>query len=110
MLPTLFSVASASAGEHRVWIQTSVDNGRFLAVPQVEAGHDALLDYELISTKTGKAGRSSSSQTGSVHLGNGEIRSLARLRFSISAEDKYILSLRVYESGKLVAEQSVSWP
>ena len=110
MLPTLFSVAQANAGEHRVWIETSVDDGRFLAVPQIEAGHGALLDYELISTKVGKAGRSNSSQAGSVRLGEGETRSLTRLRLSVAAEDEYILSLRVYENGKLVAEDAVRYP
>ena len=44
MLPSLISVAQAGAGEHRVWIKTSVNEGRFVAVPQVTAAHEALLD------------------------------------------------------------------
>ena len=110
MLPSLISVAQAGAGEHRVWIKTSVNEGRFVAVPQVTAAHEALLDYELISTKVGKAGRASSSQAGSVRLEEGETRALTRLGLGVAAEDQYILSLRVYENGDLVAEDSVSYP
>lgn len=110
MLPTLVSAASVSAADHRVWIETSVDTGRLLVVPQIEAGHAAVLDYELISAKTGKAGRSSSSQAGSVRLAQGETRSLSRLRLSVAGEDQYLLSLRVYEDGELVAEDAVSYP
>jgi hypothetical protein len=110
MLPTLVSVAQASAGDHRAWIETSVEDDRLLAVPQIEGGHDAMLDYELISTKAGKAGRSSSTQAGSVRVGQGETRSLTRLRLSVASTDTYLLSLRVYEGGELVAEDSVSYP
>ena len=110
MLPTLVSAASVGADDHRVWIETSVDAGRLLVVPQIEAGHAASLDYELISAKTGKAGRSNSSQAGSVRLDQGEARVLTRLRLSVAGEDKYLLSLRVYENGKLVAEDAVNYP
>ena len=93
MLPTLVSVAHANAGDHRIWIETSIDNGVLLAQPRIEAGHDALLDYQ-----------------GSVRVTQGETRSLARLRLSVAGRDKYILSLRVYEDGRLIAEDSVSYP
>jgi hypothetical protein len=110
MLPTLVSVAHATAGDHRVWIEASLNDGLLMAQPRVEAGHDALLDYELISTKAGKAGRSNSSQAGSVRVTQGETRSLTHLRLSIAGDDKYILSLRVYENGRLVGEDSVTFP
>jgi hypothetical protein len=110
MLPTLVSAAGAGAADHRVWIETSTDDGRFLAVPQVEASRDALLDYELISAKTGKAGRSSSTQAGSVRVGRGETRSLTRLRLGVGPGDSYTLSLRVYENGELVGEDAVTYP
>jgi hypothetical protein len=110
MLPTLVSMAQASPGDHRAWIETSVEAGRLLAAPHVQAGHDARLDYELISAKTGRSGTSTTSQSGSVRLSGGEERSLTRLGLSVAGQDRYILSLRVYENGKLVAEDSVTYP
>ena len=110
MLPTLVSAAPADAGDHRVWIETTLDAGRLVVVPQIEAGHAANLDYELISAKIGKAGRSNSSQSGSLRLDRGETRSLSRLRLSVTEEDRYILSLRVYEGGNLIAEDVVNYP
>jgi len=110
MLPTLVSVAHANAGDHRVWIDASVDKGLLIAQPRIEAGHDAMLDYELISTKAGKAGHSNSTQAGSVRVTQGETRSLTRLRLSVAGDDKYVLSLRVYEGGALIGEDSVSYP
>lgn len=110
MLPTLVSAVSANAGDHRAWIETSVEDGRLLAIPQVEAGHDALLDYELTSTRTGKAGSANSSQAGKLRVKHGEARTLTRLRLSVAGEDQYLLSLRIYEDGKLVAEDTVNYP
>ena len=110
MLPSLVSVADAGSGGHRVWIETAVEDGRLLAVPRVQAGHDAHFDYELVSSKLGRAGSSDTRQSGSVRLAQGEDRSLTRLRLSVGTDDKYTLSLRVYEGGKLVGEDSVTYP
>jgi hypothetical protein len=114
LLPALLSVAHASASVNasdlRVWIETASDGGQLQAQPWIESGHDALLSYELISIKTGEGGRSSSSQAGSVRVTGGETRSLTRLRLSIGEDDEYILSLRVYEGGELVGEDSVTFP
>lgn len=110
MLPTLISVAEAGSGGHRVWIETAVDHGRLLAVPQIKAGHAALVDYELISTKSGQAGSATTNQSGSAQLAQGESRSFTRLRLSVGKHDQYTLLLRVYEQGELVAEDSVTYP
>ena len=110
MLPAFASVAGADPSEHRIWLETSTEDGSLLAEPRVEAGHDALLRYEFSSTKVGPAGRSESRQAGSVRLATGETRALTRLRLSVVGDDKYILSLRVYEDERLVAEKSFTYP
>lgn len=111
VLPAIVSVAEAGASDHRIWIETSVEDGRLLvAEPQVKAGHDARLDYEFISTKIGRAGRSNSTQSGAVQVAKGETRSFTSLRLSVAGDDQYILFLRVYENGQVVGEDEVTYP
>jgi hypothetical protein len=110
MLPTLGTVAMAGSDTHRAWIETSLEPDRLIAVAYVEAAHDASLDYELISAKSGSAGRSNTSQSGSLRLQQGESRSINRLRLGIHGDDQYTLTLRIYENDRLVAEDSVTYP
>ena len=71
---------------------------------------DAVVRYELKATKTGKAGKAQTSQSGSVEIAGREKNSLSRLGLSVSADDRYRIELKVYKDEKLVAEDSVSYP
>lgn len=111
VLPALISVAQARASsDHRVWIETSTVDGRLIVQPQIEAGRDASADYELISVRVGRAGRSESRQAGSVRLKAGETRVLSNLTLSVSDDDKYILTLRIFENGQVVGQDSITYP
>ena len=110
MLPLLTSLAASGHNSHRAWIETTREGEQLLAVPTIEAAHDAALRYELVSSKVGDANLASTRQAGSVVLKGGQTRSLTRLRLSIGRHDQYSLTLRLYEDGKLVAEDLVTYP
>jgi hypothetical protein len=71
---------------------------------------DSILKYKLLAVKIGKTGRSINSQSGSVYLRSQSEKCLSQLGLGVSPKDKYEIKLEVYKDGKLVAEDSASYP
>ena len=110
----LFLAASANlmAGEsgYRLWLDTSVSGGKLIVVPHIAAPAPAALYYEIVSAKDGQSGRSSTRQSGPVDVGAQGSQTFARLSLSVGPQDRYTISVRVFEGARLVAEQSLNYP
>ena len=89
---------------------TTVRDGSLNVAPRVTdpAGHT--LRYEMVVTRQSRSGSSNSSQAGSVRVDPGGSARLASNSVSVSPGDKYRVTVRLYEQGRLVAEQSVRHP
>jgi len=104
--------ALAQAQEHKAWIEIEPDNSylKIKAYCRNNASEDCVLRYNLTVQKRGKSGRTSSAQSGSVYLPSQSEKCLSQLGLGVSLKDEYEIKLEVYKDGKLVAEDSVSYP
>lgn len=112
---TLFFAAllasySALAADYRVDPGASVRDGTLRVEPTVEGPAGAALRYEIRTTKQGAAGRSSSSQSGSVRLGGDGTAKLATTSVSVTSQDRYRIRVKLLEHGRVVAEEEVGYP
>lgn len=114
MLWLLYLAASgtAMAGEslYKLRIDSSLREGHLTLTPYVEAPAGARLRYEMKSDREGAAGRSSTSQGGGVAVGDSGSAKLSTLSFSVGPQDRYTVTVRVFEGSKVVAEKSLSVP
>jgi hypothetical protein len=107
----MIAAAGAINGQHRAWIEQFYDSGSLIILPRVSAGHNAKLRYELSSIKSDSNGNASTSrQSNSVKLTQGQSKTLSRLSLNINPGDRYLLTLKVYEGTQLVAEDVVTYP
>jgi hypothetical protein len=101
----------ASAGqEFRAELRVVRSEGQIRITPVVEAERNAELRYELTSEKSGGAGRSRTSQSGVVRVRGGQPATLSTLTLSEGTDDRYTVTLRLYEGGALVLEQVLRHP
>jgi len=90
--------------------ELEVEGGKLTVVPQLSAPAGARLRYEMVSEKQGGAGKSSTSQSGSVSVGADGAATLSRLSLGVGAQDKYVIRVKVFDGAKLVAEETLSYP
>jgi hypothetical protein len=100
----------AHASDYLLEIDHSVRGGQLTVVPQLAAPAGSRLRYEMVSTKEGGAGRSNSSQSGSVNVGESGAATLSTLSVSVAPQDRYVISVKVFDGAKLVAEDVLRYP
>jgi hypothetical protein len=114
LFPWLFLVASANlmADEpgYRISIESSVKDNKLTVAPRVAAPVGARLRYEMVSTKVGAAGKSNTSQSGRVVVDASGTAALSALKLGVGPQDRYSISVKVFEGQKLVAEQTLQHP
>jgi hypothetical protein len=88
----------------------SVRDGTLKVTPAVQGPAGAALRYEIRTTREGAAGRSSSSQSGNVRLGEDGAARLATTSISVSPQDRYLVEVRLLQRGRVVAEEEVRYP
>ena len=103
---------AAAGGESTVvaWIATEPTPQGVRVIPYAQAQEPHKLRYEFISTKEGASGRSDSRQAGQVAVDCCEPKALVHLRLSVQQGERYTLTLKVFDDGKLVAEDRVIFP
>jgi len=101
--------ALAQAQEHKAWIEIEPDNShlKIKAYCRNNSSEDSVLRYNLKAQKGGEAGRTFSSQSGSVYLRSQEEKCVSKLNLRVSPKDEYEIKLEVYKDGKLVTEDFV---
>jgi Thin aggregative fimbriae synthesis protein len=87
-------------------IDSSVEASRLTIIPVIAAPAGSRLRYEMISSKEGGSGRSSTRQSGGVLVGADGTAQLSTLKLGVGAADHYVITVKVYDGAKLVAEGS----
>lgn len=100
------------AGEpgYRLRIESSIQHGQLTVVPQLAAPAGARLRYEIVSSKQGSAGKSNTSQSSSLSIGPEGSAKLSSLSVSIGPQDKYVITVKVFDGAKLVTEEILRYP
>lgn len=112
MIVPLLVASAAIAGEpgYRLHLDPSLHEGRLTLAPSIDAPVGARLRYELKSDREGAAGRSSTSQGGALAVGESGSARLSILTFSVAPEDRYTVTVKVFDGARLVAERRLQVP
>jgi hypothetical protein len=111
MLLLLGGAATADEGQQiALDIGTTVREGNLKVEPQVSGPAGKALRYEIDVRREGAGGSSNNSQSGGVRLDAGGKAQLASNSVSVTPGDAYRVTVRVFDAGQLVAEQSVRHP
>jgi len=89
---------------------TTVREGNLKVAPRVTGPAGKTLRYEMVVTRQSRSGSSNSSQAGSVRLDESGAARLASSSVSVSPQDEYRVAVKLYEGGRLVAEEAVRHP
>jgi len=104
------AAACVHAADLQAWIDTEIRDGMLQILPKVKSQASVVVRYELDAKKSGAAGRSESRQGGTKSIACCEPASLALLRLSVTPEDVYTLTLRVFVGSDLVAQDEIVYP
>jgi hypothetical protein len=110
VLAALLASYSVLAADYRLDPGASVRDGTLQVAPTVRGPAGAALRYEVKTVREGAAGRSNSSQSGNVRLGQDGSAKLATTSISVTPQDRYRISVRVLERDRVVAEEEVRYP
>ena len=107
----LASVAYAADDRYTLDLGASVEGSSLKVEPTLTGPAGKTVDYQMRVRREGSGGNSSnSSQGGTVQLDNSGRAQLASNSVSMSRSDRYLVSVRVTENGKVVAEKSQQYP
>jgi hypothetical protein len=108
----LIAAASAMADEpaYRLRIDFTMEASKLIVVPVIAGPAGRQLRYEMVSSKQGRSGRSNTSQSGGVTVGVDGSAKLSTLRLGVGADDRYLVTVKVFDRGKLVAEDALRYP
>ncbi len=95
---------------YKLRIESSLEDHQLTLVPHVAGPPGARLRYEMTSTKEGSAGKSSTSQSGTVGIGESGGAALSRLSVSVAPQDRYTITVKVFDGARLVAEETLRHP
>jgi hypothetical protein len=109
-LAALLVSYNALAADYRLDPGAQVRDGTLQVAPTVHGPAGAALRYEIRTTKEGTSGKSNSSQSGSVRLGNDGAGKLATTSVSVTPQDRYRVHVKLLEGGRVVAEEEVLYP
>lgn len=108
----LFAATAALANQpgYELRVNSRVEGGTLTVAPHVTAPAGAQLRYQVVSSKQGSNGKSNSSQSGNVTAGPDGTAKLSTLSVSVGPQDKYVLTVKVFDGAKLVAEEVLRYP
>lgn len=87
-----------------------LEGGSLKVEPTVSGPPDKALRYEMRVRRDGEAGASNSSQSGTVRLDDDGHAQLASNAVSVGPNDRYVVTVRLLDGARVVAEQSASYP
>lgn len=109
-LLVLAPVAFAADDRYTLDLGASVEGSSLKVEPTVSGPAGKTLDYQMRVRREGGGNSSNSSQGGSVRLDNSGHARLASNSVSVSPSDRYVITVRVMDDGKVVAEKSEQYP
>jgi len=111
LLPLFVAAAAALAdAPYEVDLGTSLRSGSLSIEPTVTGPAGKTLRYEMRVRKEGGAGNSSSSQSGTVRLGDDGRAELASNSVSVAPDDRAVITVRLFDGARVVAERSTQYP
>jgi len=102
--------AMADEPAYRLRIDSTVEASKLIVVPVVAGPAGSRVRYEMVSSKQGPAGKSNTRQSGGVTVGADGSAKLSTLSLGVGADDRYLISVKVFDGGKLVAEDALRYP
>ena len=109
-LAALLASSATPAADFSVDPGASVRDGTLSVAPVAQGPAGAALRYEIKTTRQGASGNSSSSQSGSVRLGEDGAGKLATTNISVTPQDRYRIQVQLLQGGRVVAEEEVRYP
>ena len=110
-LSLLTTAQAPSTTEHRAWIATH-QREEMLTIQGKFANHSAQsisLRYELVTTKQGPSGRSSSTQAGSFTAPPQQEVSLSNVTVNVTQKDTYVIELKVFRDGTVYLHDKIEY-
>ena len=115
LLAVLFSIAAATSAvaadsAYKLDLGASVHGGNLKVAPQVSGPAGKELQYEMKVRREGEGKSSSSSQGGKVKLDQDGRAQLASNSVNVSPNDRYEITVRLLDGGRVVAQKSEQYP
>jgi thin aggregative fimbriae synthesis protein len=95
---------------YRLDIGAEVHGNNLKVEPTVVGPAEKALRYEMKVRREGQGGSSNSSQSGTVKLDADGRGQLASNSVNVSPSDRYEITVRLFDGGRVVAEQSAQYP
>jgi hypothetical protein len=111
-LSALLIASAALAADNRYTLDmgASVHAGNLKVEPTIAGPAGRTVEYEMRVRREGGGNSSNSSQGGTVKLDDDGRAQLASNSVSVTPSDRYVVTVRVMDQGKVVAEQSQQYP
>lgn len=106
----LAGFAFANAPGYDLSLGAEVRGGTLKVAPTIVAPAGKRLRYDVATTRSGRAGNSTSRQSGNVTVDQDGKASLSQVSVSVSESDRYEVRVEVYDGARLVAAQTVRHP
>lgn len=106
----LTSIAFASDDRYTLDLGASVQGGSLKVEPTLSGPAGKTVDYEMRVRREGHGKSSNSSQSGTIQLDNSGHARLASNSVNVSDDDRYVITVRVMDDGRTVAEKSRQYP
>jgi hypothetical protein len=106
----LASGAYAADDRYKLDLGASVEGSSLKVEPTLTGPAGKTVDYQMRVRREGGGNSSNSSQGGTVQLDPSGHAQLASNSVSVSPSDRYVVTVRVMDGGKVVAEKSQQYP
>lgn len=106
----LASAAFAADGRYTLDLGAKAEDGSLKVEPIVTGPAGKIVKYEMRVRREGNGNSSNNSQGGTVQLDESGRARLASNSVSVSPSDHYVVTVRVMEEGRVVAEKSKEYP
>lgn len=103
-------ISLAEGADYRLDIGTSMRGSTLAVAPQVTGPPGNVLRYELDVRREGPGKSSDSSQSGTLRLDDQGKARVGTNAVNVAPGDRYEVKVRLFEAGRLVAEQSARHP
>jgi hypothetical protein len=103
-------IAVAAASDYRLDLGTSMRGSTLRVEPRVSGPAGSVLRYELEVRRHGRGKSADSSQAGTVRLDDQGKGQLATNAVNVAPGDSYEVEARLFDKGRLVAQQSARHP
>lgn len=96
--------------DYRLTLDARVKDHQLTMAPRIHAPAGIALSYEVIVSRTGASGITSTRQSGPIRVNDHNTATLSKLSLSIRPQDRCTILVKVFDGSNVVAERSYSYP